>query len=184
MVPVSRKPSTKAAVFSVLLALSLLLECATAMAQPQFEEEFDDKEKPWEEIAIQLPAAPKPENLLPFYVSATATQSFTIDAQAVSVGTDGVVRYILVATSNGGAKNVSYEGIRCESFERKLYAFGQPDGTWSRSKRDQWERINSLAANRQHAALAKDYFCQEKTVSGKADELVNRIRHNKTLTSH
>lgn len=184
MVPASGKSSTKAAVFSGLLAFSLLLECATAMAQSQFEEEFDDAEKPWQEVAIQLPAPPKPENLLPFYVSATATQSFTIDAQSVSVGTDGVVRYTLVATSNGGARNVSYEGIRCESFERKLYAFGQPNGEWSRSKRDQWERINSLAANRHHAALAKDYFCQEQMVSGKAEELVNRIRYNKTLNPH
>lgn len=184
MVPASRKPFTKAAVFSGLLALSLLMECTTAVAQSQFEEDFDDTEKPWQEVALQLPAAPRPENLLPFYVSATATQSFAIDAQSVSVGTDGVVRYTLIATSNGGARNVSYEGIRCESFERKLYAFGQPNGAWSRSKRDQWERINSVAANRQHAALAKDYFCQEQMVSGKADELVNRIRYNKTLTSH
>lgn len=165
------------------VAITLLLLAATAYAQSQFEEDFDDHDKPWQEIAIQLPAAPKPENLLPFYVSATATQNFAIDASSVTVGADGVVRYVLVTSSEAGARNVSYEGIRCSTYEKKLYAFGQPDGSWSRSRRDQWERIKGNAANRQHAALAKDYFCEELTVSGNAETMVDRIRNKRPLTS-
>lgn len=168
--------------YRMLAATALLAGAAAASAQSsRFEEEFDDTEKPWQEIAIQLPAAPKEENLARFYVSPTATQTFLIDTQSLTVGSDGVIRYILVAVSDSGAKNISYEGIRCASYERKLYAFGQPDGTWSRSRRDQWERINSHASNRQHAALAKDYFCSEKSVAGKAEDMVKRLRYNKTL---
>lgn len=159
----------------------VLMASAVVHAQPRFEEDFDDKDKPWQEIEIQLPAAPKQENLLPFFVSATATQSFAIDAQSLSVGEDGVVRYTLVALSADGAKSISYEGIRCASYERKLYAFGRPDGSWSRSRRDHWERINTYATHRQHAALFKDYFCRETTVAGRAKELVDRILNNKTL---
>jgi hypothetical protein len=163
------------------IAVALLAVATAAHAQPGFEEEFDDKDKPWQEIAIQLPPAPRKENLLPFDVSTTTAYSFAIDAKSLTVGPDGVIRYTLVATSNAGVKNVSYEGIRCESYERKLYAFGQPDGTWSRSRRDQWERISTYATNRQHAALAKDFFCLEKTIAGKAEEMIERIRHNRTL---
>lgn len=163
------------------IAVALLAVAVTAHAQPRFEEDFDDKDKPWQEIAIQLPPAPRQENLLPFDVSTTTVYSFAIDAKSLTVGTDGVIRYTLIATSDAGVKNVSYEGIRCESYERKLYAFGQPDGTWSRSRRDQWERISTYAANRQHAALAKDFFCLEKTVAGKAEEMIERIRYNRTL---
>lgn len=151
-------------------------------AQSQFEEDFDSKEKPWQEIAIQLPLPPKVENLLPFYVSPTATQSFSIDTLSLSVGADDVIRYTLVATSETGAKNVSYEGIRCSSYEKKLYAFGQTHGGWSRSRRDQWERISTNTPNRQHAALAKDYFCLELVVAGTAEEMVERIRFSKPLT--
>jgi hypothetical protein len=168
----------------VLVAIAVLTGTAIASAQSQFEEDFDDKDKPWQEIAIQLPAAPKPENLARFYVSPTATQSFAVDTPSLTVGSDGVIRYTLVAISESGAKNVSYEGIRCASYERKLYAFGQPDGTWSRSRHDQWERISSNTSNRQHAALAKDYFCLEKTIAGKAEEMIERLRHNKPLASH
>lgn len=169
---------------SRVLAVVLFAGIAAAHAQSRFEEDFDDKEKPWQEIAVQLPARPKPENLVRFYVSPTATQSFAIDAGSIAVGTDGVIRYTLVATSASGAKNVSYEGIRCSAYEVKLYAFGQSDGSWSRSRRDQWEKINTHATNRQHAALAKDYFCEEKTIAGKAEDMVRRIRENKPLVSH
>lgn len=169
--------------FRACVALSLLVASVAASARDHFEEDFDDADKPWEEVAVQLPAAPKAENLLPFYVSATATQSFAIDAKSLSVGPDGVVRYTLVATSDAGARNISYEGIRCATYEKKLYAFGQADGTWSRSRRDKWERISTNAANRQHAALFKDYFCVELTVGGSAQDMINRIRYNKPLTS-
>lgn len=176
------KSRSTAQYFRASALLLLLTGTAAVYAQPKFEEDFDDQEKPWQEISVQLPAAPTQQNLLPFFVSATATQSFAIDAKSVTVGPDGVIRYTLVATSQAGAKNISYEGIRCATYERKLYAFGQPDGSWSRSRRDQWERINTNAANRHHAALFKDYFCNEKSVAGDADDIVRRIRYGKTLT--
>jgi hypothetical protein len=167
----------------------ILIACAIALgtiniaqSQSQFEEDFDDEHKAWQEIAIQLPAAPQSEHLLPFYVSANATQSFAIDEKSVTVGTDGVIRYTLIASSPSGARNISYEGIRCRSFEKKIYAFGQPNGSWSRSRRDQWEPIAQNAANRQHATLAKDYFCRNFTVAGSAVEMVGRIREQQPLT--
>lgn len=166
-------------------AAVFLLAFATATsAQSRFEEDFDDKDKPWQEVAIQLPPAPQAEDLASFYVSATATQSFAVDTKSLSVSEDGVIRYTLVAVSDAGARNVSYEGIRCETYERKLYAFGQPDGKWSRSRRDQWERIQGGASNRQHAALAKDFFCLEKTVAGTAADMSARLRSKRTLSPH
>jgi hypothetical protein len=168
---------------SSLIAFAVLLGVVgLAQSQSQFEEDFEDESKTWQEVAIQLPAALQAENLLPFYVSATATQSFAIDAKSLTVGSDGVIRYTLVAASPAGAKNISYEGIRCRSFEKKIYAIGQPDGSWSRSRRDQWERIAQNAANRQHSTLAKDYFCRSLTVAGKPEEMLERIRRQQPLT--
>jgi hypothetical protein len=168
----------------VMTAVTLLLSSAAALAQTQFEEEFDDKDKPWQEVAVQMPAAPVVVELLPFYANPTATHTFAIDPKSVSAGSDGVVRYTLVARSQEGASSVSYEGIRCGTFEKKLYAFGQPDGSWSRSRRDQWERISTAGVNLQHAALAADYFCNGKVVAGKANEMVERIRWKRPLSLH
>ncbi len=148
-----------------------------------FEGDFDDRLKPWQEVTLQLPPAPVLENLMDFYVSPTATQKFAIDAPSITVGSDGVVRYTLVATSRHGAQSVSYEGIRCDTFEKKLYAFGQTDGSWSRSQRDQWQRISLGKANAQHARLAQDYFCENKSIAGNADAMRTRLQRQRPLTN-
>jgi len=130
---------------------------------------------------LLLPAAPARENLLSFYVSPQATMNFAIDAPSVSVTPDGVVRFTLVITSTEGARNVSHEGIRCKTGERKLYATGGADGNWSASRNDAWSQIRDVGANRQYAALYKDYFCEFGSVAGNAASIVKRIRQKKTL---
>ena len=128
-----------------------------------------------------LPAAPQKANLLPFYVSPTATLDFAVDGKSLSVTEEGIVRFTLVVTSAAGASNISHEGIRCSTFERKRYATGQQDGSWTPARRDVWEPIRDMGANRQHAALAKDYFCDGEAVSGKAATIVDRLSKKKTL---
>ena len=169
-------PSWIFGVFAVFLSAS-----TASHAQSRIFEDPDDADKVWSEIVILLPAAPATENLLQFYVSPTATQTFTVDAKSISVGADGVVRYTLLATSIGGAQSISYEGVRCDVRQRKLYAFGRPDGSWSRARRDQWEPIDGTSANRQQAVLAADYFCLGGTVAGKAADMVERIRWKRSL---
>lgn len=181
--PAARRSGLKRLAHCALLALLATGSVAAQVPSPtHFEEDFDDANKQWQEIAVQLPAAPKMENLLEFEVSNTTTQTFAVDAKSISVGEDGVVRYILVSRSPSGAKNISYEGIRCATWERKLYAFGQKDGSWTRSRRDQWERFTGTVANRQHAALARDYFCQSGRVEGTVDQITRRLRDRQRLS--
>jgi len=106
---------------------------------------------------------------------------FSIDLNSISAGTDGVVRYTLISKSDGGAENVSYEGIRCQTAEKKLYAFGHNDGSWSRARLNNWQRITDISGNRQHAALFKDYLCEGGTIAGKVTEMQERIRNNRPL---
>jgi CNP1-like family len=141
----------------------------------------DDDGKAWQEIKTEIPPAPQAANLVSFYVSPTATMNFLIDVNSISVGKDGVVRYTLVSRSQSGAENISYEGIRCETYESKLYAFGQKDGSWSRARLNDWKRINDSAGNRHHASLAKDYLCQDAMVAGKVDQIRSRIRTNRPI---
>ena len=121
--------------------------------------DVDYEEKPWVEVEYQLPKPPEPQNLVPFYVSATNPNRFAIDLLSLSVDADGVVRYTLVVTSPAGAKNISYEGLRCKTAERRLYAFGRADGHWSKARNSDWVKIEDNSLNRHHAALYADYFC-------------------------
>jgi hypothetical protein len=117
---------------------------------------------PWSEEAITMPSYPKGENLQAIYVSEVTTHHFFVDASSLSVGKDGVVRYVLVIRTSGGATNISYEGIRCETLEYKIYATGRQDGQWTEARNAKWRPIENKPVNRQHAALSRNYFCPNR----------------------
>ena len=171
-------PPVRKSLIPLLLAFALALVLVPVYAQ---QEETGAAPAIWKESTVQFPAAPQKENLLSFFASNANVLNFTIDAKSVSVENDGVIRYTLVITSKNGAANISYEGIRCSTGEKKLYAFGQTDGSWSAAKRDTWDPIYGGGVNRQHITLAKEYFCDESRVAGKAETIVERIRRKKPL---
>ncbi|MBI3152535.1 MAG: CNP1-like family protein [Chloroflexi bacterium] len=135
-----------------------------------------DEAKVWQEAEISLPAPPRNEGLLAFEVSAATGNRFSIDPASLSVGLDGVVRYTLVVLAPAGGRSITYEGIRCETRERRIYASGRSDGTWSKSRANQWSRIQEAYANRQHAALYLDYFCPGGLIVNDADEARAALR--------
>lgn len=158
-----------------LLSFSCVLLCASSCALAAgFDREYEEKR--WEEIEAQIPAFPKPENLVSFFVSAASDNKFMIDRESIAVGTDGVVRYTLVVSSPSGVQNVSYEGLRCSSVERRLYAFGRSDKTWSRARGNQWARIQESMLNRHHAAIFHEYFCPGGNIVHDADEARMALR--------
>ena len=132
-----------------------------------------------EEAPVVLPAFPAEENLLYFDVSPMQTMKFAIDSKSLVIA-GHEVRYTLVATSSFGAKNISYEGIRCFSYETRRYAYGHKDG-WKPAKNDKWRRIQSNTANRSQAALVQDYFCTDKMIEGKPEDMLDRIRYRRSL---
>lgn len=138
--------------------------------------EYDFEDKPWVELEAQLPSAPKLENLLPFYVSASTDNRFFVDSASVSVGEDKVVRYTLVIKSAAGANNISYEGMRCSSGEVKRYAFGRGDGSWGKARHARWEDIRYKDVNRQHHMLYDDFFCPRGIAVQSPAEAVNALR--------
>ncbi len=153
-------------VYRVLFASVLV--SAFPFVHADFEEDYETRQ--WQELEVKLPAAPKAENLQSFYVSAASKNQFFIDMKSLSVGADGVVRYVLVVLSPQGARNVTYEGMRCETRERRIYASGHTDGSWAKARRNEWTRIQDEYANRYHAALFLDYFCPVGVIVRDADE--------------
>lgn len=141
------------------------------------EEEEKLEKKEWK---VVFPAFPKEEDLLPFYVSPIQTQKFFIDPKSLAVGEDEV-RYTLVGISSGGAKNITYEGLKCDGGFYRRYAIGHYNGTWATSRRSEWRDIHFQDANRPQASLALDYFCEGKTIAGNPEKMLFRIKHNRSL---
>jgi hypothetical protein len=143
----------------IILFCCALALGAGARAQPVPLNQLGAEETVWVEEESAFPAFPQAENLREFYVSELTTHKFFVDAAALSVGKDGVVRYTLVVRTGGGATNISFEGIRCVTGELRVYATGRQDGTWAKSRKNEWRLIENKLANRQHVALLNDLFC-------------------------
>lgn len=135
--------------------------------------EFYEEEKKWVELEARLPDYPKLQDLIEFDAGAAANNRYFVDGSSLSVGADGVVRYVVVVKASGGATNVNFEGIRCRAKERKPYAFGRNDNTWARSRTQEWLPIRPGSYQ---AVLFKEYFCPRNSVIFKTEEGVDALR--------
>jgi hypothetical protein len=150
-------------------ALSLaVLASAVAAAQPAPRNYYslpnEKEEQSWNEQKTELPPFPEAGSLVKVPVDGGGGFDYFVDLESVRVGTDGVVRYTLVARSDTGATNIAYEGIRCKGRERKLYAFGRADKTWSLARNPQWSSISDLPVNRVQAMLHDSIFCPARII--------------------
>ena len=142
-------------------------------------QESEEDKKVWQEEKYKLPAAPNMDTLIPFEVNVSNANRFFVDPPSVSVGNDGVVRFTVVIESSGGARTVNYEGLRCKTRERRLYAFGQKDGTWVESEGSTWilmQKQQHKMHNAYPAVLAYDYFCLDLEPPPSAEVAVERLR--------
>ncbi|KWF09232.1 CNP1-like family protein [Burkholderia ubonensis] len=141
-----------------------------------------DRQGEWKENKVDtLPALPTPGDLLSFNVSQNTPLKFFVDAKSLAVGTDGIVRYTVVVTSPAGARNVNYEGIRCDTYEWRQYAGLNSDHDgWDRTVENDWRRIENGELNAYHAALYQDYFCANKMPQGTTQSILENIKYRRT----
>lgn len=146
----------------ILSAALLLALTGPALADPEAFNDVEEKpEAAWKEDDFAFPPMPREENLIEYYVSATATAHYYVDWTSILAGTsDKVVRYVSVIKTAGGARNVSFEGVRCDTSEMRLYATANAEGVWSKARHSEWRRVNK-ARNPQQYALNYIYFCPD-----------------------
>ncbi len=139
--------------------VSMFLLCAP-FAVSGFAGGADEVESPSEsEAAITPPPFPRHRDLIEFPVSSATTNRFFVDGSTLSPGKDGIVRYVLVIQSAGGATNVSFEGLRCATGEYRVFATGRGDGSWAPARLASWRKIDGITVNRHHVALYREFFC-------------------------
>ncbi len=147
----------------ILILICLLLLVLVGCAKPAIKDEFES-DKPWIEQLTQIPAYPDEHNLLAFDPGAVTDNRYLVDTNSIKIGGDGVIRFTLVVKSSAGAMNVSYEGIRCATDERKLYALGRNDRTWAQPRISEWQKIDLVRQFYAQRELAKNIFCPHRQI--------------------
>lgn len=144
----------------------------------QFEYAFDEETVVWTEVQAKLPASPKAENLSTFSIDLRPGYGFAIDRASLSIGADGVVRYTMLITSPSGARTINFEGMRCSTGERKIYAFGRPDGSWSKNRGARWDAIQARAQAGYSRVLFHEFICAGGDgTPTKVEQILQRLQH-------
>jgi hypothetical protein len=125
-----------------------------------------------ERTEVTPPPYPRAANLAQFAESGGFR--FYVDRASISVGSDRIVRYALLARSPSGVDNVSYEGLNCEAGEYRTYALGHSDGTWL-SRPGAWRSLSGSRVQPWRKELAKNYFCPLEAPIESAEEGVRAL---------
>ncbi len=126
----------------------------------------------WEEGESKPPPYPSEDDLVEFQVDRPGNRfRYFLDRKSLKIGGgDGVVHYTVVVASDSGARNVAYEGIRCETMEYKLYAYGGKGDQFQPVRDPQWRDLRDDGYNAFRRDLHDFYFC-DNMVHRRMDEI-------------
>ncbi|MBC7600282.1 MAG: CNP1-like family protein [Polaromonas sp.] len=138
--------------------------------------QFNPDAMDWKEGEVPPPPAFDVGKLLVFDVSTGSSLVYGVDPATLRIGNDGIVRYVMVATSRSGARNVLYEGIRCSSGEFKTYARYSAEGIWRPVDKPEWLSMFGNMPSRHALQLARSGACSNSAPTSSVAEIVRRIK--------
>jgi hypothetical protein len=116
----------------------------------------------WVEEAVPPPPAFSADHLIALEMPAHLSVKMGVDPKTISVGGDGVVRYVIVMRNTTGSTSAVYEGIRCATDEVKTYARQSSSGEWSAVTAPQWKAVNDNMPSRHAHAFARQGGCIDR----------------------
>lgn len=162
------KPSTKPWLTALLLA-----SCAyAAVAQNT----TDTPE--WVEEAVGDAPAFALTGLLSIEMPPYVSLKVGVDPATISVGKDGVVRYVVVMTNASGSINAAFEGIRCATGEVKTYARQVSAGQWSKVAVPQWKSVTDNLPSRHANAISRQGACDARSAPDRLT-IVNALKNGR-----
>jgi hypothetical protein len=129
----------------------------------------------WKEV--EAPPAPpvRTTGLIPLDIP-RSTLHFGVDPASVSLDKDSVVRYVVVATSDSGAVNALYEGIRCASGDFKVYARHNGGSGWTVARDTPWRALSEPSASRHTILIARTGACIGQAPNRSASQIVRDLK--------
>jgi hypothetical protein len=169
-------PSATAFRFVLPCLLSSSMGVLAAGNEPnRFSSNVDEPD--WVESEAPPPPAFDTSKLVMFDVSINSSLVYGVDPSTIRISPrDGLVRYVVVAESKSGAKNVLYEALRCATGEYKTYARYSSDGQWSRVSEPQWMSMFGNMPSRHPLQLARAGGCDNASPPSSAVNMISRLK--------
>lgn len=140
----------------------------------------DSQDKIWKEGETKLPPLPADDRLLAVEMDGLPHGlKLYLDAEDLSLNeADEVLRFWVVIKSPAGAYNATYEGLRCETAEFKVYAYGRRHSSPNVRPvpKPEWRDIGSLPGDHFRRELAQDLLCMDVTPRSQRD-IIQRIKY-------
>lgn len=161
--------------FRQILALLLTLMAAT-VAIPVL---AADEE--WQEAEAPPPPVWHKEGLMAIEMPIRTGLNFGVDPTTLTIGPDGVVRYVMVAYNPTGSVNAMYEGLHCDTGEVKTYARSSEPGQWNKVATPVWRELDVTQSATRHAlAFARQGACDGNAPGGRTPaELIRRFKNSR-----
>lgn len=158
--------------FRLVLALLAALMAVT-VAIPALA--ADDE---WQEAEAPPPPAWHKNGLIAIEMPIRTSLNFGVDPTTLTIGPDGVVRYVMVAYNPTGSVNAMYEGLHCDTGEVKAYARASEPGQWNKVATPVWRELDVTQSATRHAlAFARQGACDGNAPGGRtAAELIRRLK--------
>jgi hypothetical protein len=130
----------------------------------------------WREIEAPPPPALRTTGLIELEMP-RSTLRFGVDPASVTLGSDGIVRYVVVAQSASGTVNAMYEGVHCKTGDVKVYARHNPGSGWVRVPEAAWVPLHSGLSQTRHSLLiARGGACVGNGPNQNAAQIVRDLR--------
>ena len=132
----------------------------------------------WKESEVPPPPAFDMGKLVVFDGSVNSALVYGVDPASIRISSsDNLIRYVLVASSASGAKNVMYEAIRCSTGEFKTYARYSSDGRWSPASDANWRSMFGTLPSRHALYFARAGACDNAATPSSVNALVYRLKN-------
>ena len=134
-----------------------------------------DIDPDWQETDAPPPPAFSRDKLIPVDMPLHITLKLGVDPGTLTITPDGVVRYVMVASSSSSF-TAMYEGIRCATGEVKLYARFSASGQWRAADNPKWRSMNDNQPSQHALALALQGACDGRSVAASSSAgIVQRL---------
>jgi hypothetical protein len=153
--------------YAAVLTLSAALALVAPYSLAQTGNGLDNPD--WEEEQAPPPPSFSKGNLLALDMPPHVSVKVGVDPETITVGRDGVVRYVILMINATGSTNAVYEGVRCISGEVKTYARLGASGQWSILVNPAWKALNDNMPSHHAQAFARQGGCQNRLATTKKE---------------